>query len=181
MNTNKQSKKRNHQNPGKKEKNSSRTMKFFYALMLLLIASSSLIRIAGASRRNTQEKKTPTPQVLPAGGGSTAARVLVFHRESTGANLCEDLVITAAGNAIYSTCGNGAEKQSALSETERVQLQSWIEQFQTVNYDYSDTAQADAITTHLFLNGQGSRQADDAETQQIIDFAAVMATKIASQ
>ncbi len=114
-------------------------------------------------------------------GGGTAARVLFFHREGGGVISCEDLIITATGDAVYSTFGNGVEKQYGLSDTERAQLQGWIKQFQPINYDHNEEIQKSDLTTQLYLNGQGRQPADDAATQQIIDFAASLATKIASQ
>jgi hypothetical protein len=73
------------------------------------------------------------------------------------------------------------EKQYVLSDTEQAQLQSWINQFQLVNYDHSGKTQTGNMTVQLYLNGQGNQQASDAETQQLLDFATALAAKIASQ
>lgn len=73
------------------------------------------------------------------------------------------------------------EKQYALSDKERAKLQGWIKHFQPINYDHSDQIQTGDLTTQLYLNGQGNQPANDLATQQIIDFAESLATKIASQ
>lgn len=180
MKTNKQS---NHNRPkqNKQGKSSSGTMKIFYIVMLLLIASSSLIRFASAGLRNRQGVATPTSESVPVGSGGTAARTFVYQRVGDGSSECIDLTITATGNAVYSNCGKGVEKQYALSDTERANVQGWIKQFQPVNYDHTDETQAGNVTTQLYLNGQGSQQADDAAIQRMIAFAETLAAKLAAQ
>jgi len=179
MKTNKKHTTRNNPKQSKKEKNSSGTMKIFYVVMLLLIASSSLIRVAGASRHTPQSGAIPTPQVSPVGGNGTVARVFVFRKEDSGSGICEDLAIPATGDAVYSNCGNGVEKQYTLSDSERGRLQDWIGQFQPVNYDHTDKTRTGDVTTQLYLNGQGSRRAGDADTQHMIDFATALVAEIA--
>ena len=92
---------------------------------------------------------------------------------------CVDLVISATGNAVYSNCGNGGEKQYYLNNSELLQLQKWIKQYQPVNYDHTDNALAGIVTTQLYLNGQGNQQASNVDTQHIIEFAIAMAAKVA--
>lgn len=142
-------------------------MRFFYVLMLLLIVLSVVLRVSG--RRVATSKP----------GGGTTALVMTFHHTAGGS--CEDLAVTAAGNAILSNCGNGAEKQSALSDAERAQLQTWIAAYNAVNYDQKDPAQTGTPETKLYLNGQGSQQANETEIQQLIDFAESLAARMASQ
>lgn len=165
----------------KKEKNSWGMMRIFSVFMLLLMLSGGLIRFAGASQRSTQATSTPDPQTAPVGVGGTAARVLVFRREQSGTGTCEDLTIPARGSAVYSNCGKGMEKQYNLNPAEQAKLQTWREQFQPVNYDHTEQTQAGGVITKLYLNGAGNQRADVAETQQMIDFAASLAKKIALQ
>ena len=172
MNTNKQSAKRRRQ-----DKNSSGVMRIFYVLMLVLMLSSSIIRIAGANR-NAQSGAMLTPQVNSTGSGSTA-RAFVFHKVDSISGTCVDLVISAMGNAVYSNCGHGGEKQYDLNNSELLQLQKWIKQYQPVNYDHTDNALAGIVTTQLYLNGQGNQQASNVDTQHIIEFAIAMAAKVA--
>lgn len=139
-------------------------MRFFYILILLLMIFSLFARVS-AGRRAT------TGQV----SAGTAARVLVFHHKDE--SLCEDLTITAAGNAVFSNCGNGIEKQYVLNSSERSQLQSWIDTYSPVNYD---PAQGGGSTTQLYLNGRGSQQASATEIQQMTDFVTKLAEKIGS-
>jgi hypothetical protein len=179
MKTNKKSTP-NHSKQSKQEKNSSGTMKIFYVLMLVLMLSSSIIRITGASR-HTQGGGTPFPQVSLGNNGGTAARVFVFHREDSGVNVCEDLVITSSGNAVYSNCGNGMEEQYVLGDTERSQLDNWIQQFQPVNYNHTDPPQVGNVTNQLYLNGQGSQQASESDIRKMIYFAETLAAKISAQ
>jgi len=171
---------RNKRKANKPEKSNSGAMKIFYIFMLLLLLSGSLIRFASASRNNSQSKGTPTSQIIP-GVGSTAARLLSFHREDSQAGTCRELVIPASGSAVYSDCGTGPEKQYDLSEAERTELQGWIEQFQPINYDHADQTQPGGVSTQMFLNGRGSQPADAMETLQIINYADALAAKIASQ
>ncbi len=140
-------------------------------VMLLLMVFSSFGRIATANHRSSTSVQIPARQPAPSSGTGTAARILVFHREDKGAGVCEDLVVTAAGDVVYSNCGGGEEKQYTLSETNRQQLQTWILKFQAVNFDHTAPAQAGGTVTQLYLNGQGSKKATDFETQQMIDFA----------
>ena len=172
MNTNKQSAKRS-----KQDKNSSGVMRVFYVLMLVLMLSSSIIRIAGANRI-THSGAMLTPQVNSTGSGSTA-RAFVFHKVDSISGTCVDLVISAMGNAVYSNCGHGGEKQYDLNNSELLQLQKWIKQYQPVNYDHTDNALAGIVTTQLYLNGQGNQQASNVDTQHIIEFAIAMAAKVA--
>jgi len=168
MKKNMQTTNRNQQKNNKRETNSSSKMRFFYILMLLLTISSLFVRVSGAGRGTRAQAN-----------GGTAARVLVFHHKD--GSLCEDLAITVAGSAVFSNCGNGIEKQHPLNNTERAQLQSWIDKYSAVNYDHNDNTQSSVLTTQLYLNGQGKQQADNVETQQMIGFATALATKIASQ
>ena len=155
-------------------------MRIFYVLMLVLMLSSSVIRIAGAGR-HSQGEATLTPQVSPASGGGTAARVFVFHREDSRNGTCADLVIPAAGSAIYSNCGAGVEKQYDLSDTERTQLENWIQQFQPVNFDQIDPSQAGNVTTQLYFNGQGSQAASNTDVQAMLQFADTLVVSIRTQ
>jgi hypothetical protein len=180
MKANQQPVKHSQQKSSKNDKNSSGVMRIFYVLMLVLMLSSSVVRIAGA-RHHPQPAATSTLQVNPIAGGGTATRIFVFRKEDSGSGICEDLVIPATGSAVYSNCGKSVEKQYTLSDSERGRLQGWIGQFETVNYDHTDHSQTGDVTTQLYLNGQGSQQAGDADIQSMIDFAKALATKTVSQ
>lgn len=156
-------------------------MKFFYTLMLLLIATSSVIRFAGARRQSTQAMDTPTPESAPTGSGITPARVLVLQEEDSNTMSCEDLTITAVGNAVYSNCGHGIEKGYVLSGAERIKLNNWIGQFEPIDYSHEDNTQTNAMTVQLYFNGHGDKQASDTETRQVLNFAEDLVTKIALQ
>jgi hypothetical protein len=178
---NKHSTSRNNHERAKQEKKSSGMLRLFSVIMLLLMAVSSLGRVAAASHSPSRSGQTPGQQSTIASSEGTAARVLVFHREDRGSSLCEDLVITAAGDAVYSTCVNGMEKQYTLSATERQQLQAWIKSFKAVNYDHNDITRVGDTRTQLYFNGQGNQLATDAETHRMIDFATALEAKIATQ
>lgn len=169
-------------NVHKQERDSAGIKKFLYLVILLLIGSSGVIGIAGirqpAATRGIADSRTASVSVS---GEGAAARVLVFHLGDSGSGLCEDLTVNAAGDALYSSCDHSVEKRYALNETELSQLQGWIRQFQPVHYDHSGQTQSGTIMVQLYLNGQGSQQASDIETQQLVDFAAALAAKTASQ
>jgi hypothetical protein len=152
----------------KSEPKSSGRMRYFYILMLLLTILSLVLRVSGARRGTTGQL-----------AGGTTARALVFHLDD--GTSCEDLVVTAAGEAVYSDCGNGTEKQYALNSSEREQLQAWVQQYSPVNYDHASPAQDGASKTQLYLNGRGSRQASEADIQKFVDFAETLDSKILSQ
>ena len=143
-------------------------MRYFYILMLLLTILSLVLRVSGARRGATGQL-----------AGGTTARLLVFHLEEHTS--CEDLVITAAGDAVYSNCGNGTEKQYALNSSEREQLQAWVQQFSPVNYDHDTPGQAGTSKTQLYLNGRGNRQASEADIEKLVEFAQTLASKVMSQ
>lgn len=169
MNTKKQTSNRAPQTRGNPEPKSARVMRFFYLLMLLLTVLSIVLRVGNGRRISTSKP----------GSGGTTALVMTFHHV-TG-DSCEDLVITAAGNAILSNCGNGVEKQYALSDAERAQLQTWIAAYSAVNYDQKDPAQTGGSETKLYLNGQGRQTANETDVQQLIGFAESLASQIAAQ
>jgi len=173
--------KRINKKQAKAEKKSSGILRIFSILMLLLMALSSFGRIASANHRTPPGSQTPTQQTASSTGGATAAQTFVFHRDDRVAGLCEDLVITSTGDAIHSTCGKGVEKQHTLSEAERQQLQTWIKNYQAVNYDHSAASQPDGAITQLYLKELGSQKATELEIQRMIDFAIALNTKIASQ
>ena len=154
-------------------------MKFFYLVMLLLIGSSSILSVLGTRRRTSSNVVTPTPDSFPISGGGLAAINLKFHREDSEAKVCEDLVITSAGEAIYSDCGTSMNIRYTLNDAERTQLDSWIRSFQKINYD--DTGQQGNVTIQLYLNGEGNQTASDVNTQQMINFVEALSTEIASR
>ena len=148
-------------------------------MMFLLIGSSGVIGIAGIRQPMVRGVVVPPAgNILAREGG--AAQVLMFHLEESGSGLCGDLTVTAAGNALYASCGNSVEKQYVLSETEHAQLQSWVKQFQSVTFDHSSQTQVGSMIVQLYLNGQGTQRASDAETQQLLGFATALTVKIAS-
>ena len=176
MNTNKQFSLRHGHT---QEIDSAGIKKFIYLMMFLLIGSGSVIGIAGIRQPIVRGVVAPPADSLSVSEGG-AARVLMVHLEESGSGLCGDLTVTAAGNALYASCDTSVEKQYVLSETEHVQLQSWVEQFQSVTFDHNSQTQSGSMMVQLYLNGQGTRQASDAETQQLLGFATVLTVKIAS-
>jgi hypothetical protein len=159
-----QSANHNPQKSKKGESSASGKLRFFYIMVLVIMIFSLFARVSGARRPGTGQVSS-----------GAAARVLVFHHKDE--RLCEDLTITAAGNAVFSNCGNGIEKQYVLNSSERSQLQGWIDLYSAVNYDPS---QGGSSTTQLYLNGRGNQQASDADLQQMTDFATQLAEKIGS-
>jgi hypothetical protein len=164
MNKKSQSTHPNRQKKNNGELGVSGKMRFFYVLILLLMIFSLFTRVS-------TERRATAGQVSP----GTAARVLVFHHQDE--SLCEDLTITSAGNAVFSNCGKGIEKQYVLNSSERSQVQSWIDTYSPVNYDPD---QGGGSATQLYVNGRGRQQASDADIQQMADFAMQLAEKIGS-
>ena len=166
-------------NVPKQGRDSAGITKFFYLVVLLLIGSSGVIGIAGI--RQPAATRGSAAASAPISSETDATHVLKFHLGESGSGLCEDLTVTAAGNAAYSSCDHSVKKQYALNGTELSQLQNWIKQFPPVHYDHSGQTQSGTIMVQLYLNGQGNQQASDMEIQQLVDFAAALAAKTASQ
>jgi hypothetical protein len=162
MNKNTQSMPRNNQKTNKGKTDSSGKLRVLSIVVLAIMIFSLFLRVSGAGRSTRAQT-----------GGGTTARVLVFHYEEGSS--CEDLTVTATGNAVFSNCGNGIEKQYVLDNSERSQLQSWLGTYSPLNYDPTP---AGGATTQLYLNGHGSQQASDAEMQQMTTFAMQLAEKI---
>lgn len=177
-------KKPTHSTGNKKSKKSaggtSNVSKVFYLIMLLLILTSSFVRISGSNRRKSTAS-TPTPTSATAGVGEMPALILSYHHEDAGAHICEDLTISSVGNAVYSDCLNGTNKQYALSSSEMSLLQGWEGYFQTVQYDHPLVTKTGKVDTQLFMKGTGSNQADDTADQRIEDFAQGLVDKISAQ
>jgi hypothetical protein len=68
-----------------------------------------------------------------------------------------------------------------LNDSERAQLQAWVEKYSPVNYEHNNPGQVGASKTQLYLNGRGNRQAGEADIQQLINFAETLSSKIAAQ
>ena len=162
MNKNTQSMHRNNQKNNKSKTDSSGKLRVLSIVVLAIMIFSLFLRVSGAGRSTRAQTS-----------GGTTARVLVFHYEEGSS--CEDLTVTATGNAVFSNCGNGIEKQYDLNNSERSQLQSWLDTYSPVNYDPTP---AGGATTQLYVNGRGSQQASDAEIQQMTAFAIQLAEKI---
>jgi hypothetical protein len=173
--------KRKTQKHDKQEKKTSGIMKFFYIVMLFLMVSIGAIGILGSISNTSQNANTPAPQSIPVSGGGTSALVLIFHQENSSSGQCVDLTITFTGSAVYSDCSKDVNTRYTLSASEQTQLHGLINQFQPINYDHTDKTQAGNVTNKLYLNGQGNQQAGNVNTQQIINFATALTTKIASQ
>lgn len=168
MNKHKRKPSNNTQKRAQPEAKSAGVMRVFYILMLLMTVLSLVARIGGGRAATTAQA-----------GGGNASRVLVFHHEDSGS--CEDLTITAAGNAVFSDCGKGVEKQYTLDKAERMQLQTWLSAYSAVNYDPNGSTQTGVSSTQLYLNGTGTYQPNQTDIQQMIDFAEGLAARMASQ
>jgi hypothetical protein len=162
MNKNTKAMHRNDQKRDKGKTDSSGKLRVLSLVVLAIMILSLFLRVSGVGRGTRAQ---------PSGG--TAARILVFHYEEAGS--CEDLTVTATGNAVFSNCGNSIEKQYVLNNSERSQLQSWLDTYSPVSYDPTP---AGGATTQLYLNGRGNQQASDAEIQQMTGFAMQLAEKI---
>jgi len=134
-----------------------------------LMASGSFVSIFG--RRNATQARalnTPTPVVRTAGGLS--ARALTLHRQNDGASICDDLVVTVTGDAVLTGCGSGVEQQYRLSDAERLQLTTWLDTLQSINYE--------TASSRLYLNAHGAEAVTQADRQSVMDFATALDAEI---
>jgi hypothetical protein len=98
--------------------------------------------------------------------------VLSWNRDGGFAGLCDELKVTASGEATASSCRNtGAAKIRRLSNDDLSRLRTWRESYGAVAISSSDRAVADGIALKLTLAGTGRAQPSDAQRQELLDWA----------
>jgi hypothetical protein len=108
--------------------------------------------------------------------GATLA--LIWHRSGGIAGFCDDLQVYLSGEVYGSSCKTGtAYPVIKLSADEMTQLATWVKAFGLVSLNAKDPAVADAMSTQLTLNGQGTTQPTDADKTALANFAQAASDK----
>ena len=103
--------------------------------------------------------------------------VLTWERMGGFAGFCDKVVVYESGSAIISNCKGDIETTLRLTETQREQLNGWLQTLQPIDYIQSDPAVADAMTISLFFAGNGAQQADEQTIGLISQFASELAAQ----
>lgn len=137
---------------------------FSTALTLLLL----LVSCAPATPTMT----LPTPEKpteIPAGV------LLMWERTGGIAGFCDRVAIDAAYRVSVYNCRGEVESTFALTESQRAQMDAWLETYQPIDFTQSDPAVADAMTVTLNFTGRGSEVATDEVIQTMMWFASELA------
>jgi hypothetical protein len=129
-----------------------------------------------AEMRSVAEWAKLVSQEAEAGQESADAGVaLVWSREGGIAGFCDGLAVSMTGWAVPSTC-RGETPANLLSyrmnADELEKLYAWTDALESFEYEQADNASADAMTTRVVFTGEGSQPADEAQREEIFQFAA---------
>ena len=109
-----------------------------------------------------------------------AAPSLTWHREGGIAGFCDELYVSAFGQAQPSSCGRAQEYPSGtLTDAERALLTEWGQAFGSVVIEQRDTQVSDAMGFVLIMTGTGTGQPSEAEQQAMLDWAQDVFTRLA--
>ena len=115
----------------------------------------------------TPEKPTELPDGV----------LLAWERTGGIAGFCDKVVIDADDQVAVYNCRGDVESTFALTETQRAQLNGWLDAYQPIAYIQADPPVPDAMQVTLSLAGRGSETADDAAIQTILQFASDLQTQ----
>jgi hypothetical protein len=115
-----------------------------------------------SSRPPTAEQQLPATDV-----------VLSWRREGGIAGFCDELKVSTTGEFTATLCLANPERRKTgkLSKEDLVKLDRWREAFGTTVINTRDAAIADAMTLTLTMKGTGSAKANDAERQELLNWA----------
>lgn len=107
--------------------------------------------------------------------------VFTWHREGGIAGFCDELRISATGEAIASNCQRGVSDEvgrETLLPAEAKQLQTWLASYVPINDTFKDAAVADGLTQTLAVAGQGQSDATADEKQAMLEWANTLYTRV---
>jgi hypothetical protein len=132
------------------------------AARALLGSVASVVALACAATPQAGAKNSNEP-------GSTI--VLSWSREGGFAGFCDELKVTATGDALATSCRAPDKRTRKLSADELRRLDQLRQDFGSVTVTSSDQATADAMKQTLTLAGRGSRQPSEKERGELLDLA----------
>jgi len=100
--------------------------------------------------------------------------VFEWHQEGGIAGFCSDLTLYRTGWYSAASC-RGEQPQdlgsARLDGDELAQVYEWVDRYESFEYEFTDAAAADAMTTRLVFSGEGEQAASQAEQEAIARFA----------
>ncbi|MBI5934548.1 MAG: hypothetical protein HY867_12660 [Chloroflexi bacterium] len=141
-------------------------IRFSFALILILLLAACA-PVSPTLSIPTLEKPTELPD----------GALLAWERTGGIAGFCDKVMIDAAYQVAVYNCRGDVESTFALTETQRAQLDGWLEAYQPIDYIQADPPVPDAMRVTLSLTGRGSEAADDAAIQAILQFASDLQTQ----
>ena len=142
----------------------SNRLSFFLIIALLLAACAPVA-----------PTEAVPPQASPT--ATTEISVLIWNRSGGFAGFCDEVIVHESGSAEVANCKVEAQTRIQLTETQRAQLDGWLETLAVIDYEHTDPATADAMTVSLFLAGGGAQQADEEAIGLISQFASDLAAQ----
>ena len=142
----------------------SNRLSFFLIIALLLAACAPVA-----------PTEAVPPQASPT--ATTEISVLIWNRSGGFAGFCDEVIVHESGSAEVANCKGEARTRIQLTETQRAQLDGWLETLAVIDYEHTDPATADAMTVSLFLAGGGAQQADEEAIGLISQFASDLAAQ----
>ena len=97
--------------------------------------------------------------------------VLTWSREGGLAGFCDELTVTASGDATASSCTAAGTKRRKLSDAELARLSQWRARFGSITATSRDAATTDAMAMKMTFSGLGRKEPSDAERQELFDWA----------
>jgi len=124
-----------------------------------------------AEERAIAERLMSVHEVFKAGrAGAAWGLVFSYQRQGGIAGLCDDVLVYIDGRAFVSDCA-GTQAQIALTASQLIRLYAWVDSLKSYEYEGTDPAQADALTTRLNFSGSGESQVDDEIAREMSLFA----------
>lgn len=100
-------------------------------------------------------------------------RALQWSREGGSAGFCDKVIIGRAGSATAWSCRSGEDRlvaRLALTNEHLGQLFAWLDRFERVVIDASDTVRTEAVTLTIELDGTGLDTVSEADREAIIAY-----------
>jgi len=135
-------------------------MTIIVRVLLGFAASAMVLACTAAPRAGAQDE-----------GKSRSAIVLAWSRAGGLAGFCDELEVTAAGDAIAKSCQTAGTRTRKLSADELRHFEQLRQEFGSVSVTSSDAATADAMKQTLTLHGNGTRQPSEQQRQELLDWA----------
>lgn len=107
--------------------------------------------------------------------GDSSGMVFDWHQEGGIAGFCSDVTLYRSGWYSAASC-KGKQPQdlgsARLDGDELAQVFEWVDRYESFEYEFTDAAAADAMTTRMVFSGEGAQAASQAEQEAIARFAA---------